>query len=177
MNASAGKGLLWSKGSTYQSTLATVRINRPIPALKKGDASGSFNLVYNFNDYGSRVEQSGSSYTRQRQTMTASLTYAKGARWNWSAFGTYGFQDQSQNYRLNGTVRFAPNWSAHLNAGIFKQRYKIDDPEAGVFDVMNYQQTNVQVRITRELGERALSLVYESYRNHVYLDYSPGRYF
>jgi len=43
--------------------------------------------------------------------------------------------------------------------------------------VMNYQQTNVQVRITRELGERALSLVYESYRNHVYLDYSPGRYF
>jgi hypothetical protein len=171
LTASVGQGITLSDGHARHSQLGTIGLIRPI------GRQGSFNLTYNYNDFG-QAASNRDIIGIERQTLTTSLTYARYPRWSASAYATMGLDRHSQNVRLNTTYNFDRLWSMNVNAGYFSQVLSIrdlTDPE--LFNRTDFGVTDVEVRINRIIGERALALVYESYRNRIYLDYTPGRYF
>jgi hypothetical protein len=169
VTASVGPGLTYTNGRPLQSLVGTVGASRTL------GKRGSFNLTYNYNDFGLSSDDSTRYVGLDRQTVTTTLAYAAYPRWSLSAFATLGLEHHSQNVRLSADYRFSNQWSLGVNAGYFRQILSIRDvvdPE--LFRRDTFGATNVEVRLTRVLGERALSVVYESYRNRVYLDYMPG---
>ncbi|HEY3268919.1 MAG TPA: invasin domain 3-containing protein [Armatimonadota bacterium] len=168
VSSSLGTGLNFG-ARTRRSLLGAVAANRPL------GKSGAITLNYNYNDYGYSANTNLLGY--DKQTIAASLSYAKGLRWNVGAFATYGVEQRSENLRIYGAANFGRLWSASLTAGIFSQGLAIIDPVSQELSRESFQSTNVEARITRILGERSLSVVYQSFRNRIYLDYVPGRYY
>jgi len=171
VTASMGQGVTFVDGHARRSMLGTVGL------VRRFGRQGAFNLTYNYNDFGQSASSSH-SLGLERQTVTASLNYARYPRWSTSAYATLGLDRHSQNVRFNATYNFDRLWSLDVNAGYFSQTLTLQDiQDPTLFDRRHFGVTDVEVRINRIIGERALSLVYETYRNRIYLDYTPGRYF
>lgn len=171
ITATMGQGLTFVNGATRRSTLGTVGLVRPL------GRQGSFNLTYNYNDFGQSATSS-QAIGLERQTVTASLTLSHYPRWTVGAYGTMGLDRHSQNVRMGATYNFDRLWSLNINAGYFSQVLSLQDfQDPDVFNRRRLGTTDLEIRLNRVLGERALALVYESYRHKVYLDYTPGAYF
>lgn len=171
INSSIGQGLTFGTGTARHSTLGTITANR---MLGKG---GSASLVYNYSDYGYRSTDSAAILQPEKQTITASLSYAKPPKWNANAFATIGVDQHSRNLRISGQYYISKVWWATLNAGYFQQGLSVRDPILDIINQTNFQAVNVEAKITRIVGERSLSLVYSTYQHKLYLDYVPGRYY
>jgi hypothetical protein len=171
LTASVGQGLTYVDGSARRSTLGTVGLVRPF------GSRGSFNLTYNYNDFGQSAPK-GRLIGLDKQTVTASLNYGEYPRWSTSAYATFGLDRHSRNVRLSTTYNFDRLWSLNVNAGLFSQVLDIRDLQnPDIITRNDYGVSDIEIRINRVIGERALALVYESYRHKVYLDYTPGVYF
>jgi hypothetical protein len=171
LTASVGQGLTYVDGSARRSTLGTVGLVRPF------GRRGSFNLTYNYNDFGQSAPK-GRLIGLDKQTVTASLNYGEYPRWSTSAYATFGLDRHSRNVRLSTTYNFDRLWSLNVNAGLFSQVLDIRDLQnPDIITRNDYGVSDIEIRINRVIGERALALVYESYRHKVYLDYTPGVYF
>lgn len=167
LNASLTQGMSFGGGPARLSTQGTVTARQ---ALSK---FGAANFVYNYSDFGYRPTAGSNIVRPERQTITASLSYAKMPKWSAMAFATIGIDQQTRNFRISAQYLISPVWAANINAGIFKQGLSSPNP---LFET-SFQAVNIEARITRIVGERSLSLVYSTFQNKVYLDYVPGRYF
>lgn len=166
--ASIGPGLTLTDGTMRQSLLGTVGATRTL------GRRGNLNLTYNYHDYGlSQARGAFAGY--DKQTLTGNITYGQRQRWSVSAFATFGLEQNSRNMRLSANYTLSDQWHLGAAAGYFRQVLALRDPlDPETYLRDHYGATNFEFRVTRNLGERALSLVYDNYRKKVYLDYMPG---
>lgn len=171
VTASLGQGLTFVDGHARRSMLGTVGFVRPF------GREGNLSMTYNYNDFGQSATTS-QAIGLERQTVTTSFTYSHFPRWSLAAYGTMGLDRHSRNFRISTTYNFDSLWSLSVNAGYFSQVLSLQDlQDPDIFNRRRFGNTDLEVRLNRVLGERALALVYESYRHKIYLDYTPGTYF
>jgi hypothetical protein len=182
INASGSAGVSWSGGETSQTLAGSVGYAQPF--LK----SGQLRLTYNYSDLNQGPTQivytdpvSGEPAifflnTVETQTVTTSVTYGKRG-WNAGAYGTYGIDQKNWNARLGAQYAIARDWTLRGSLGYFQQRLFLFVGDGSEPETVAYNQTSWQIRLDRALGERALSLVYDSFNNRVYFEYVPGRLF
>ena len=169
VTASMGPGLTFTNGRARRSILGTVGASRAL------GRNGRMNLTYNYHDFGISSGDSKTYLGFDKQTVTGSLTYGDKRRWSVSAFATVGLEQHAQNVRVSANYSLSDQWHLSASGGYFRQVLSVIDVEDPETLIQNrFGATNFEFRITRNLGERALALVYDSYRGRIYLDYMPG---